>query len=358
MASMKVVFDGYWWKSGPFSNRTVLVNLVCEWRKFHPHDQLTVIHPGKTFRILNDSGIQFIQVPWLPHPLFNLVYIWPYSVFGSSDYSLVQNFGILSRKSLVFIHDVIFLEKREWFSRLELLYFSIITRIAKFRRVEIVTSSKTESRRIELYIKSKRVTPVGLGVRCSLTDSVPTRPNSLHNSQGKFYFTVGRANPRKNLTRLVEAHGLACKEIGDFPDLIIVGITRDEMSSLNLDPALNASVKFLTNLSDSELRWLYENGEFTVFLSLDEGFGLPIIEADFFQIPQLVSDIEVFREIASESVVFVSPNSVYEIKCHIVKMSNSKRKIEPTSHSINRSWEPVISIIRGEFKKLGDRTKK
>ena len=351
---MKIVFDGYWWASGPFSNRTVLVNLINEWRRFYPEDQLTVIYPGKKFGNSNISGIHCIKVPWLPHPLFNLVYVWPYSVLSFCDYSLVQNFGILSRKSLVFIQDVIFLEKRNWFSAAELLYFSIIPRLAKASRGEIITSSKTEGNRIQCHVQSKSVTSVGLGVRHSLTDAVPIRPKSLAISQGPFYFTVGRDNPRKNLTRLVSAHRLAYEEVEDFPNLIIVGVTRDEMPSVGSDPSFDTSIQFLTNLSDSELRWLYENGEFTTFLSLDEGFGLPIIEADFFRIPQLVSDIEVFHEVASRSVLFVNPISVEDIKRKLVELAAKKREIGSSLQLVNRTWEPVISSIREKFKNIGN----
>ena len=356
MAKLRIVFDGYWWTNGPFSNRTVLVNLVHEWGRFYPEDQLTVIYPGKKFAVSDSSGVHCIQVPWLPHPFFNLIYVWPYSILCSCDYSLVQNFGIFSRKSLVFIHDVIFLERKEWFSKLELFYFSLIPRLAKARQVEIVTSSEAESRRIEFHLKPKNVTPVGLGVRLTLTEATPIRPKSLENSQGAFYFTVGRSNPRKNLVRLIQAHGLACQEIRNFPDLIIVGVTSDEMPGMGFDSCLGESVKFLTNLSDSELRWLYENGDFTAFLSLDEGFGLPMKEADFFQIPQLVSDLEVFHEVASESAVFVNPISVDEIKHHIINLSKTKRQTRVTGQLVNHTWQPVISSIRVKFEELGSKS--
>ena len=41
-----------------------------------------------------------------------------------------------------------------------------------------------------------------------------------------------------------------------------------------------------------------------VFPSLDEGFGIPILEALYFSIPTICSDIEVFKEIGNNSVEF------------------------------------------------------
>lgn len=350
---MKIVFDGYWWARGPFSNRTVLVNLIDEWRKIYPDDHLTVICPGISFGKSVVSGIRCIKVPWLPHPLFNLLYINVYRILSLSDCSLVQNFGTLSRKSLVFIQDVIFLEKKDWFTKLELLYFSLIPRLAKIGRDGVLASSNSEARRIQRHVKTKNITAVGLGVRRSLTNAVAIRPKSLQTFQGPFYFTVVRNNPRKNLSRLIQAHELAKEAVKDFPNLVIVGVTREERPSIGLDTHVESSIMCVKNLTDSELRWLYQNGDFTTFLSLDEGFGLPIKEADFFRTPQLASDIEVFREVSSNSVMFVNPLSVEEIKDKLIDLACRKREIECFSELDNRTWEPVISRIREKLIAIG-----
>lgn len=343
---MKIIFDGYWWNRGPFSNRTVLVNLINEWGRLFPEDQLTVVVPGKKYSRKNISKIELIELPWLPHPLFNLIYIWSLSLNKNYDYVLVQNFGIFSSKSLVFIHDVIFLSRKDWFSWIENIYFSFIPRIAKAKRVQIITSSKTESRRIETFIRNKKVTSVGLGVRLSLTEAESKRPPSLLDTLGKFYFTVGRDNPRKNLRRLIEAHTLMIKEKSDAPILVIVGLTLKQLRNLGIENESKSSIVLLANISDSELRWLYENGQFYVYLSLDEGYGLPIIEADYFNIPQLISDIQVFREISQKDVVFANPLSVENIKFNLIELSKKHRNNLSENQKINNSWTPVIHEIR------------
>jgi glycosyltransferase involved in cell wall biosynthesis len=351
---MNIVFDGYWWTSGPYSNRTVLVNIVHEWNRLHPEDNIIVVYPGKKFSSIKNSKIKCIQVPWLPHPLFNVVYISTLRILYSYDYSISQNFALFSRRNLVFIHDFIFLERKEWFSKLELIYFSFMPRFANNRRTVIVTSSTTEGMRIESHLKLKKVTPVGLGVRLALTEATATQPKNIDCSQGKFYFTIGRNNPRKNLARLLQAHIEACEEDVNFLDLIVVGVLPDEVQKMGINTNSAGKLIFLNNLSDSELRWLYEYGEFTVFLSLDEGFGLPMKEAEFFEIPQLVSDLPVFREVANESAHFVNPISVDQIKEHLILLSKNKRQKSNTNHKKNNTWVPVIYNIRKEFKNLGN----
>ena len=55
----------------------------------------------------------------------------------------------------------------------------------------------------------------------------------------------------------------------------------------------------------------YFNNAFTyVFPSIDEGFGIPLIEAMRAQVPVICSDIEVFKEIGDDSVVYFKKQSL------------------------------------------------
>jgi glycosyltransferase involved in cell wall biosynthesis len=63
-------------------------------------------------------------------------------------------------------------------------------------------------------------------------------------------------------------------------------------------------------VSDVELAGLYEAARAVVFVSLAEGFGLPIVEAAAAGVERFVlSDIDVFRWIAGEGAVYVDPMS-------------------------------------------------
>ena len=46
-----------------------------------------------------------------------------------------------------------------------------------------------------------------------------------------------------------------------------------------------------------------------IFPSLYEGFGIPILEAQYSGVPVLCSDIPIFHEVANNSAEFVQPNS-------------------------------------------------
>tara|TARA_B100001175_G_C19316846_1_gene545783 strand:- start:490 stop:825 length:336 start_codon:yes stop_codon:yes gene_type:complete len=50
--------------------------------------------------------------------------------------------------------------------------------------------------------------------------------------------------------------------------------------------------------------YYYNNAFCYVFPSIDEGFGIPLIESMRAQVPVICSDIEIFKEIGNDSVIY------------------------------------------------------
>jgi len=97
---------------------------------------------------------------------------------------------------------------------------------------------------------------------------------------GRFVLSVGDVVHRKNHKLLVGVW----ERLGDSaPPLIIVGRIDREGDTLvekvTRNPALRDKIRFLPNLDDGALAWLYRNCRFTVFPSFLEGFGLPVAES-------------------------------------------------------------------------------
>src|SRR5699024_9149156 len=122
-----------------------------------------------------------------------------------ADATVAHNYAPLGlRDSAVFIHDVMFVEHPEWFSRPERLYFSPMLRWSRSAQV-VATSSATEARRIRrLGSGSQPVVATGLGVPGALTAAEQQRPPTLEGIES-FALTVGRLNIRKNLEAVLDA---------------------------------------------------------------------------------------------------------------------------------------------------------
>ena len=73
------------------------------------------------------------------------------------------------------------------------------------------------------------------------------------------------------------------------------------------------NVVFTGYVANEELKILYENAKMYVFVSTNEGFGIPIADAQLKGVPVLCSDIPVFREVASDNGAFFVNVSVEDV---------------------------------------------
>jgi glycosyltransferase involved in cell wall biosynthesis len=73
------------------------------------------------------------------------------------------------------------------------------------------------------------------------------------------------------------------------------------------------TIQFLPRVSDEELAALYAGSSCVLATSLEEGFGLPIIEGFGFGIPVITSDLDPMREVAGGAAVLVNPRNGAEI---------------------------------------------
>ena len=99
----------------------------------------------------------------------------------------------------------------------------------------------------------------------------PIEPNIRRNR--RYFLFVGTLEPRKNLAALVEAW----REVGreHAVDLVLAGRRRADYPPLPDEPGL----EILGEVSDEQLPALYSGAVAFIYLSLYEGFGLPVLEA-------------------------------------------------------------------------------
>lgn len=120
--------------------------------------------------------------------------------------------------------------------------------------------------------------------------------------KGKFLFTIGTLEPRKNISTVVEAYLLLKKERPNFEYKLVIasrkGWGQEGLTEKLLSGELEKEgIVFLENPNDELLTVLYKKCNLFLFPSIHEGFGLPLLEALLEQKICIASDIPVFREI-------------------------------------------------------------
>ena len=141
----------------------------------------------------------------------------------------------------------------------------------------------------------------------------------------EFVLAVGHFEKRKNYLRLVEAIA-RLRDRGRSCSLVIVGNNSGERQAIEArveSENLSGCVKFLSGLSDLEVRCVYKLCSLFVFPSSYEGFGIPILEAMAAGRPMVLSDIPVFREITQDKGVYFPHDDVESMAIAIEKVLSS-----------------------------------
>jgi glycosyltransferase involved in cell wall biosynthesis len=116
----------------------------------------------------------------------------------------------------------------------------------------------------------------------------------------------------KNLVRVAQAlKGVTC-------ELRIIGVLSED---LIMELKAN-EIEFSSDshLSDQRVREEYERCDLVVFVSLYEGFGLPIIEANAIGRPVVTSRLYSMPEVAGDAALLVDPGSVESIREGILRL--------------------------------------
>jgi glycosyltransferase involved in cell wall biosynthesis len=347
---MRILFDGFWWVRGPVSNRQVMREFILAWEREFPGDELIVAVPGADVGIargqlpprvelvgtrLRPQGVSAIlELPFLARRL-------------GVDLTLAHNFTPLFGRSAVFVHDLMFVTNPEWFTTKERAYFALMT-LTLGRARWVLTSSRSEAARITRVARSHpRVSPVGLGMSRALSAAVASRPPGLDYVQD-FLLSVGRLNARKNLGSAIEA-AIASGVVSPATPLLIVGEPGGKSATLAASVAgavESGAVRFLGFVDDDGLAWLYENARVFLFFSLDEGFGMPTLEAVQFGTPVVASDIAVFREILGSRARYVAPHDVEAGALAIRSAFDAGRAAPIDVEQLGYSWELSAQRIR------------
>lgn len=122
---------------------------------------------------------------------------------------------------------------------------------------------------------------------------------------------IGRVDYRKNTARLVAAHRmLAPGQRERFPLLLVLNGKDEQVANFARQNSISAgdpSIRIVRSVSDAELVELYSSCGIFAFPSLDEGFGLPLLEAMQCGAPVLTSSASCMPEVAGNAAHYANP---------------------------------------------------
>ncbi len=163
----------------------------------------------------------------------------------------------------------------------------------------LVDSETTRDLMVEHRLTRNPMTVVLLGTE----HPEVTQKRSAPVSKNLVY--MGSFMPYKNVDLVVNSLG----ELPGYRLQLMSRISDDEKARLTtLAPA--GSLEFFNGASDEDYEAAMLGATALVSASRDEGFGLPVVEAQALGTPVLLSDTPIFREIGGEPAGFFDPSSI------------------------------------------------
>jgi glycosyltransferase involved in cell wall biosynthesis len=135
-------------------------------------------------------------------------------------------------------------------------------------------------------------------------------PRAAPSSLGPILF-VGTLEPRKNLPALFAAYERVVAGRPDAPPLLLAGRTVEQstaiLQQLTARPLLRGRVRHLGYVTDETRAQLYRDASMLVLPSLEEGFGLPAVEAMQVGVPVVASNRGALPEVVGRAGTLIDP---------------------------------------------------
>lgn len=221
----------------------------------------------------------------------------------------------------------------------------LIIAVSAFTKDQVVRQLKVDPARV-------RVVPHGV--------HLPNNVVPLAQRE-KIILCVGALQIRKNVVRLIEAFERLPAGARDGWKLVLAGstagfgaaaiITRIERSMQVMQIQLRG---YVTN---SDLKDLYQRASIFAFPSLDEGFGIPVLEAMANGIPVITSNRSALPEVAGEAALLVDPYDSDAISAALLRLINDSELREKLSQSgMDRAklfpWERTVRATYSVYSEL------
>lgn len=239
------------------------------------------------------------------------------------DILLVDGFPFIlpaTSKKIGFIHDLMSIEyAKEYSLKSKFIIYLFFKKARRYNK--IITVSQTTKNKIVniLKIDSKKIEVISPGI--NLNDFLQINNEKeidIYKKYGikkPYFLYVGALRKNKNIDKIIEIfseYSLNNEKI----QLVISGDKKGEyLELLKLVEAkkIKNKVIFTGFIEENEKKFLYKNCSLFCFLSKDEGFGIPLLEAMAYKKPILASNIEIFKEITKGKIELVDLDNTEKI---------------------------------------------
>ncbi|MEM9545581.1 MAG: glycosyltransferase family 1 protein [Bacteroidota bacterium] len=320
--------------------------------------------------IFSENVTPVVVHPQARHPI--LWYLWfewsvPYylkkyniDVFYSGDTYLSMKTKV---STLIVCHDIAYKLYPNHLRKSHLKYYrnnfpkfhkkaDHIVAVSEFTRQDIIQTYNLDPAKVSV---AGNATPSGFApleeeekklVRQELTDGKP------------YFIYVGSLHPRKNVVKLINAFDQFKKEHKTDHKLVLVGrlAWKNEQLNKTYETTTYRDDIILTgHIMKQQLPRYMASAEALTYVSVLEGFGIPLLEAMSSGTPVITSNVSSMPEVAGDAAILVDPHDPKSIASGMYEIiSNEPLKKELVSKGFDRakefSWKKTADHIYQELK--------
>lgn len=304
----------------------------------------------------------FLFYAWFEFAVTKALKKYQADVFISMD-------GFLSLRTdvptLLIIHDLAHVHFPNQVKFWEQQYYNyFMPRFAqKAARIATVSEYSKQDIHQQYKIPLEKIEVVYNGVREDFKplDAITKTTIKAKYSKGQdYFFYIGAVHPRKNIHRLILAFD-QFKQVTNAPAKLLIagrfawqtGVVKDayDQARFKLD------IEFLNYVADEEVPFLMASALGFVYVSLFEGFGIPLVEAMNCEVPIITANVSSMPEVVGEAGIRIDPNSVEAIKNSMLELYKNPAKrdalIELGKRQKNKfSWEKSTQKLAESLTKI------
>jgi len=239
-------------------------------------------------------------------------------IYHGLSHELPIGIGESGIKSVVTVHDLIFMRFPEQFGRISRAIYRLkVTKACAVADKIIAISKKTKDDLVELLnVDASKIKVIyqGCDPIFKVEQSVEQKKTvaEKYNLPADFILNVGTIEERKNLLLLIKALPTVENNI----PLVVVGKPTKYLKAIKSYLSANNLINrviFLHGVEFADLPAIYQLAKVFVYPSRYEGFGIPVLEAITCGTPVIAAKGSCLEEAGSNSSVYVDPNDPIDL---------------------------------------------
>jgi len=339
----------------------------------HPeHQFLFIFAKGIEQEFIFSDNVKAINI-WPPYyrvPALYLKFEWilPFILRKYNIDLFISTDGISSTKlkvkNLDVIHDLNFEENPQWlpksFANYYQKYFPKWAKNAD--RIATVSEYSKQDIHKRYGIALDKIDVVYNGsndLYQAISEEEKEETKKKYSNDSEYFVFVGSLHPRKNIDKLLLGFEHFKNSDKNNTKLVVVGSRfywsgpiKEAFDSMKYQD----DVIFTGHIPTEDLKNIVSSSIALAYVSLFEGFGIPLVEAMNAETAIIASNTTCLPEIAGESALYVNPNSISEIGEAMLNLSTNPKLREDlvTKGRIQRekfSWQQTADKLWATIEK-------